>query len=703
MHLLTLGKVRLENCTFSRPKPLLLLSYVTLEGPQERRKLAELFWEGDTQKNLGKLSVVLSQFKKEGAEVFPDKSGIDPLPSLIKSDVHEFLEALEQNHLTKALEIYQGPFLHDLGKSLDDLEIGDEILDWVLEKREFLADKAQKAMLELAEQMLSTNPKEARELAERAYQLSEAPEMEPQRASHLQHVLAQTQSILSKQFNVTTKANLDELSEHSRKTFLCLSLQGEPNLTIIRNALKLSLSDIAEAREALLFAGLIDQNTQVLAPQMADRWLAEHPTEWLPLLLALARATPPEQAFNLYQSIYEKTQGFGGVGDFVRARAAYTAKAKSLMDKLEFAQTAELLAQLRGVEKVVEAEPETESRFLEAYALERMGRFKESFEIVQSLLENLHNPNMTALKSGLLWRLGKSDEAKTAAESVIQNGLDWMWARGMATNTLGYLSSSSGYYLDAASHFKKSAVLFQTAGAKDRWAGSLNNYANELNRIAEEAHTNKEPPTILENKQEAAANAYQEALDALDKTNSNPLLRARIMLNLGFLWDRQQNWQKAEAYYLQAIPIAEQANALELVARLQLNLGLLQHIQKQDSEAKVSLTKSVETAAKAGEPFIQGLSLANLARLNNDPDSMEIGLELLEQSGHIGSDLEHFQETYIDILKRLIEQANIQQNHLKKHLYEKKLKAFYQQIQPESRHFEIDHSSDSQSGRTEAN
>ena len=44
--------------------------------------------------------------------------------------------------------------------------------------------------------------------------------------------------------------------EHSRKTFLCLSLQDEPNLTIIRNALKLSLSDIAEAREALLFAGL---------------------------------------------------------------------------------------------------------------------------------------------------------------------------------------------------------------------------------------------------------------------------------------------------------------------------------------------------------------------------------------------------------------------------------------------------------------
>ncbi len=702
MRLYTLGKVRLENCDFSRPKPLLLLSFITLEGPQERRKLADLFWQGDTQKNLGKLSVVLSQFKKEGAEVFPDKSGIDPLPSLIKSDVHEFLEALEQNHLAKALEVYQGPFLHDLGKSLDDLEIGDEILDWVLEKREYLADKAQKAMLELAEQTLGDNPKEARGLAERAYQMTEAPEMEPNRFSRLQHILNQTQSILSKQSTAAIKTNLDDLPEHSQKFFLALSLQDEPNLTIIRNALKLSLNDLAEAREALLFAGLIDQDTKVLASQMADRWLAEHPTEWLPLLLALARATPPEHAFNLYHSIYEKTQGFGGVGDFARARAAYTAKAKTMMDKLEFAQTAELLAQLRGVEKVVEAEPETESRFLESYALERMGRFKEAYEIVQSLPENLHNPNVTALKSGLLWRLGKSDEAKTAAESVIQNGLDWMWARGLATNTLGYLSSSSGYYLDAASHFKKAAVLFQTAGAKDRWAGSLNNHANELNRIAEFSRKHGESQFILESKQSEAIQAYLEALQSLEQANPNPILQARILFNLGSLWSYQHNWKQAEIYYIQASSFPELLTTLELKAHIQLNLGLIYRYQKQFDLARENLKQAIDIAAKAGEPFLQGMAISNLASLNNDPDMMEIGLELLEQSGHLDDDLEHFQETYMDILKRLIEQADSQQNHQKKHLYEEKLRVFYQQTHSETHHFEVNHPSDTPS-RTEAN
>lgn len=704
MRLLTLGKVCLEGCDFSRPKPLLLLCYITLEGPQERRTLADLFWPGDAQKNLGKLSVVLSQFKKEGAgEVFPDKSGIDPLPSLIKSDIHEFLEALEQNHLTKALELYQGSFLHDLGKSLDDLEINDEVLDWVLEKREFFADKAQKAMLELAEASLIDNPKEARTLAERAYQLTEAPEMEPNRFSRLQHILNQTNSALTKQSAVAIKTNLDELPEHSQKVFLALSLQNEPNLTVIRNALKLSLHDIAEARENLLFAGLINQDTQILAPEMANRWLSEHPTEWLPLLLALARATPPEHAFTLYKSIYEKTQGFGGVGDFSRARTAYTVRAKGMMDRLEFSQTTELLSELRQVEKVVEAEPETESRFLEAYALERMGRFKESFEIVQSLPESLHNPNVTALKSGLLWRLGKSDEAKTAAESVIQNGLDWMWARGMATNTLGYLCFSKGLLMDAAANFKKSAILFQAAGSKDRWIGSLNNYANSLNKIVELAIDDNEPSATIESKRENAVLAYEEALEALSQNHDNPLLKARILLNLGFLWDRQQNWEKAETYYLQAIPIAEEANALELVARLQLNLGLLYHIQSHISQSKINLTKSVETAAKAGEPFIQGLTLANLARLENDPDMMEVGLELLEQSGHPGDDLKHFQETYIDILKGLIEESDIQQNFSKKRLYEVKLSAFYEQIQSEAHHFGIEHTSVSPTNRREAN
>jgi tetratricopeptide (TPR) repeat protein len=678
MRLLTLGKVCLEGCDFSRPKPLLLLCYITLEGPQERRTLADLFWPGDAQKNLGKLSVVLSQFKKEGAgEVFPDKSGIDPLPSLIKSDIHEFLEALEQNHLTKALELYQGSFLHDLGKSLDDLEINDEVLDWVLEKREFFADKAQKAMLELAEASLKDNPKEARTLAERAYQLTEAPEMEPNRFSRLQHILNQTNSALTKQSAVAIKTNLDELPEHSQKVFLALSLQNEPNLTVIRNALKLSLHDIAEARENLLFAGLINQDTQILAPEMANRWLSEHPTEWLPLLLALARATPPEHAFTLYKRIHEKTQGFGGVGDFSRARAAYTVRAKGMMDRLEFSQTTELLSELREVEKVVEAEPETESRFLEAYALERVGKFKEALELIHTLPESQHNPNITALTSVLLWRTGKSEESKTSAEQAVKSGLDWLWARATANNTLGYLAHSKEQFIEASTFFKKAASLFQTCGELNRWIGSLNNHAIALDAMAEIEERNGTDVEKVESIREEAKDAYLSALEALDQVGQNESLRARILINLGVLWELRKNWEQAEKFYSEAIPFAEQANDVGTLARIYLDLGSVQLKAHESSKAKVNHQKAMRFAAQAGEYLIQGMAAGNLAIGDNEPEGMEVALELLEQSGS-QEQLVIYQKHYEVILRRLLEETLTENNVRKARLLFQKLGELYQ-------------------------
>ena len=45
MKLRALGGLRLEGINFTKPVPLLLLSYLVLnKGPQQREKLANLFW-----------------------------------------------------------------------------------------------------------------------------------------------------------------------------------------------------------------------------------------------------------------------------------------------------------------------------------------------------------------------------------------------------------------------------------------------------------------------------------------------------------------------------------------------------------------------------------------------------------------------------------------------------------------------------------
>ncbi len=464
MQLITFGKVKLEGIGFSRPKPLLLLAYLTLEGAQTRDHLAELFW-GD-KKAKSNLSVVLSQFKKEGAgEVISSQPGIDPLPSLIRCDAQEFLELLANDNLQAALELYQAPFLHDLGKPPDDLEVSSELLDWVLLKRESFAQRAQVAMLKLAESHLfENNTQAAKALAERAYQLPEAPELEPVNLARLQRLLSSTKSDFNKNLERSLKAGIEDLSVKQRSVFLALSLQAQPNLSIIRNALELTLNELAEAQERLLMSGLIDTSARVLTPELASSWLENHPSERSPLVIAMARATPPEDAFLLYNRIYHDTQGFGGLGDMAKARTAYCAQAQMHMNQLEFAKVITLLEEVRSAERVTGIDPEPESTFLYAYALERSGRFKEALEVVQNLAILHQTSRIMALKSGLLWRAGKTAEARLTAESVLNNGSGDLWAKATAYNTIGWVSSSGGNFSEAISRFKKAAGFYEAVG-----------------------------------------------------------------------------------------------------------------------------------------------------------------------------------------------------------------------------------------------
>jgi tetratricopeptide (TPR) repeat protein len=661
MQLFSFGKVRLSDCDFSRPKPLLLLSYVTLEGPQERRRLADLFWidtdtEHEVSKKLGKLSVVLAQFKKAGVLSFPDTPGVDPLPSLVTCDALEFLSALEKNDFKKALEPYQGPFLHDLGKPLDNLEVSDEVLEWVLEKREFYGDKARSAMLQLAEEAHEAGEKkDATMWAEKAFGLSEAPEMEPAQLSRLQYLLG-VKSEVKKKVAKAVQASLDEVSTEAREVFLALSLQNAPHLAVIREALKISIDVLSQAREELLLSGLVDFESRVLAKDMAKNWLTQHPAERVPLMMKVVRATPANEAFDLYHGIYTETKGFGGIGDLQKARKAYQHTAERLMDVREFAATIETLSELRETERLYEAEPEAQCRFLEAYALERLGRFKESFELLQTLNEQLHDPNITALKSVLLWRLGKSEEAKVAAEKAHGSGLDWLWARATATNTLGYLASSSRDFRQAASHFKKASSLYQAAGDTSRWVGSLNNYAVELDKMALGAETEGEIERVVAKMRDDAELAYQHALEALNQIDGNDALRARILLNLGVLCERRKDWTRAEAFYLEATTFAENESALEIAARLQLNLGLVYFQLQLLDKAKISFTRAVDTAAKAGEYFIQGSAMGYLATATNDVDAMEVALELIKQSGRLDR-LHEFQKNHEFLLKHELDKA----------------------------------------------
>jgi hypothetical protein len=183
MYLHTLGGLRLEGSAFSRPKPLLLLAYLALEGSQPRGRLAELFFM-DTSSPGNSLDRALS-YLREVPDVF--ETANKKVWATISCDAAELLNLTDSKQFEKCLELYKGAF----AAAVDyDLELSGELEEWVLSTREILGAKARQAFLTMAEsEGTKGNFAQAAFLAEKAYRLKEAAELEPDDFSRLYNLL----------------------------------------------------------------------------------------------------------------------------------------------------------------------------------------------------------------------------------------------------------------------------------------------------------------------------------------------------------------------------------------------------------------------------------------------------------------------------------------------------------------------------------
>lgn len=145
MRLRTLGGVALEHVAFARPKPLLLLCYLALEGRRPRRDVAELFWTGSSDR-MKALTVTLARLRRGApGSVQADR---EHLWTTVETDAERFLALARDARHGEALARYGGPFL--AGFHLP--RIGAELEEWLYRTRELLAGHARRAHLALAEQ-----------------------------------------------------------------------------------------------------------------------------------------------------------------------------------------------------------------------------------------------------------------------------------------------------------------------------------------------------------------------------------------------------------------------------------------------------------------------------------------------------------------------------------------------------------------------
>jgi len=159
----TLGKLSLEGVDFKQSRPLLLLAYLSIEGPQDRRHLAELFWP-NSKNALSNLTTVLSRLNKlDDSLVTANEQQIS---THLNSDVKELLNAESREDNFKVIELYKGRFLE--GFYLKD--VGSELEEWLYLTREKLATKVRLAKLSQAESKAEKGLfKEAAQQAEQAY------------------------------------------------------------------------------------------------------------------------------------------------------------------------------------------------------------------------------------------------------------------------------------------------------------------------------------------------------------------------------------------------------------------------------------------------------------------------------------------------------------------------------------------------------
>ncbi len=188
MLLRTLGSPSLEGTDLKRPKLLTLLAYLALEGPAQRGHLADLFYL-HTQDPRDSLATALRNLRRD-AQGTIDTDG-DHVSTRVPCDANSLIEMLEAGRHQQAVDTYRGRFLEGL-----NLNLGEELEEWLYTTREQLAARIREALLTLAEREASQGQfQAAAKRAEQAYFLAGAPEPEAKHFERLFSLLTAGESL----------------------------------------------------------------------------------------------------------------------------------------------------------------------------------------------------------------------------------------------------------------------------------------------------------------------------------------------------------------------------------------------------------------------------------------------------------------------------------------------------------------------------
>lgn len=145
MRLITLGGLRVDGADLRRQKPLLILAYLAIEGPQDRRRVSRLLFP-DARDPMASLRVALTRLRR----ALPNgvhASGT-MLRGLLECDAVALLDDVTGRRvLDDFVDRVPGAFL----AGVETTGISVELEEWIFATRELLAERVRGSLLAIAE------------------------------------------------------------------------------------------------------------------------------------------------------------------------------------------------------------------------------------------------------------------------------------------------------------------------------------------------------------------------------------------------------------------------------------------------------------------------------------------------------------------------------------------------------------------------
>lgn len=404
------------------------------------------------------------------------------------------------------------------------------------------------------------------------------------------------------------------LSPPTLEVYCALTLLDEPDFGLLRRAL--GSVPLGQALDDLLSRGLIEPTGRVRARQAASSFLLQQPLLWSRIALSLARQMDKTQALPFYrqsQTLWEET-------DYPAIGAAYLEWNQQLLQRGFPTKAAELLN---------EAPPTYEIRLALARAQERAGRNHIVTEILSTLPET---PETLAVQSSVWVRYGEMEKAKEAALRAKEGSLE---AQAEAYLTLGKYDLHKGDFIAAEANFTRSARLWLATNQQHQYVLALVHKAMAQFRQAPKQFD----PQI-----------YQEAQQA---AMGNPQMEAFVLLNIATGYGMANQHKTSLDISYQALNLAQEAEAYQLMAACWNNIAVAYDHLDDLKKAKSAYTQCLEIAQTIDDRRLTGVSLASLAILDRDRESVSESIFYLRNNGFL-----YLSQAYESYFREVIERSS---------------------------------------------